>query len=86
MNQRNICCTSARTRVVNYFSSFNFSESITWYDALQCFVQKPAHGDAAPELPVTFRDGAVTLHTHLSETSVSAISNPSVYIVLLSLS
>lgn len=30
LNQRNICCTSDRTPVVNYFSSFNFSESIAW--------------------------------------------------------
>lgn len=47
LNQRNICCTSDRTPVVNYFSSFNFSESIAW-----CGCRPGFCGESCSETPV----------------------------------
>lgn len=74
LNQRNICCTSDRTPVVNYFSSFNFSESIAPCGRRPGFCGESCSegcGTCATET-VTFNRLALTLLTLLSGASAPA--------------
>lgn len=74
LNQRNICCTSDRTPVVNYFSSFNFSESIARCGRRPGFCGESCSegcGTCATET-ITFISLALTLLTLLSGASAPA--------------